>query len=76
MSDCTQCPHVVGDSFDRDCCFPDCSGGWEEVCKQLQAELQAEREKSVKLKQLLNAACWSCCDDSGAYYEFDGENGF
>jgi len=131
MSDCTQCPHVVGDSFDRDCCFPDCSGGWEEVCKQLQAELQeckerldqeldwdesqdgfktarkeyiatsklitgegfskiepitgeeyslfglvcnvlsalqADRAQSVKLKQLLDSACFPCCDGSGGSY--------
>ena len=26
MSKCTQCPHVVGDSYQRDCVFPDCIG--------------------------------------------------
>lgn len=26
MSKCTQCPHVVGDSYQRDCAFPDCMG--------------------------------------------------
>jgi len=26
MSKCKQCPHDVGDSYKRDCCFPDCMG--------------------------------------------------
>jgi hypothetical protein len=26
MSKCTQCPHIVGDSYQRDCAFPDCMG--------------------------------------------------
>ena len=26
MNDCKQCPHVIGDSYQRDCCFPDCIG--------------------------------------------------
>lgn len=30
MSECTQCPHKVGDSYERDCCFPDCMGWWIE----------------------------------------------
>jgi len=26
MADCTQCPHAVGDSYQRDCDFPHCMG--------------------------------------------------
>jgi hypothetical protein len=26
MAKCKQCPHAVGDSYQRDCCFPDCIG--------------------------------------------------
>ena len=26
MSECKQCPHVVGDSYQRDCAFPECIG--------------------------------------------------
>jgi len=33
LKQCTQCPHTVGDSDVRDCCFPDCVGGWEEAFK-------------------------------------------
>lgn len=29
--ECTQCPHVVGDIYERDCGFPDCIGGWEQA---------------------------------------------
>ena len=30
MSKCTQCPNVVGDSYQRDCAFPDCMGWYIE----------------------------------------------
>lgn len=26
MKDCKDCPHVIGDAYQRDCCFPDCIG--------------------------------------------------
>ena len=26
MSKCTQCPHVIVDSYERDCAFPECIG--------------------------------------------------
>ena len=26
MSNCKQCPHVIGDADERDCAFPDCIG--------------------------------------------------
>jgi hypothetical protein len=38
MAECTQCPHTVGDSYQRDCCFPDCVGGWEEAYKNISAK--------------------------------------
>jgi len=31
MTTYTQCPHTVGDDHERDCCFPNCEGGWEAV---------------------------------------------
>jgi len=44
MSECKQCPHVVGDSYQRDCAFPDCIGGWEEAYKILQSQCEVYRE--------------------------------
>ena len=26
MGECKQCPHVIGDIYERDCSFPDCIG--------------------------------------------------
>lgn len=34
MSKCTQCPSTIGDYTERDCGFPDCMGGWEEVYRE------------------------------------------
>jgi hypothetical protein len=41
---CKDCPHVIGDITERDCCFPDCVGGWESVYKSLQADNERLRE--------------------------------
>lgn len=38
MSECKQCPHAIGDSTERDCCFPDCIGGWEAAFKTVVAD--------------------------------------
>ena len=40
MSKCKDCPHIIGDTYQRDCCFPDCVGGWEKAYKDLSEELQ------------------------------------
>lgn len=44
MSKYTQCPYIVGDSHQRDCEFPDCSGGWEEVYKDAIKEITRLRD--------------------------------
>ena len=36
---CKTCPHIIGDTYDRDCCFPDCVGGWEKAYSTLLSEL-------------------------------------
>ena len=46
MSKCTQCPNVVGDSYQRDCVFPDCVGGWQAAYEDLVKEL-AETEQAL-----------------------------
>jgi len=45
MSECKQCPHVVGDTYQRDCAFPDCIGGWEEAYKQQVKKVQEQLQK-------------------------------
>ena len=51
---CTTCPHEVGDATERDCAFPDCSGGWEQAHLDSQdriAELEqqlAEKDKEIE----------------------------
>lgn len=32
---CTQCPHTVGDAYQRDCCFPDCCSGNPDAAAQI-----------------------------------------
>jgi len=53
---CTTCPHDVGDASERDCAFPDCSGGWEQVYLDSQeriAELEADNlEKDAEIERL------------------------
>ena len=53
---CTTCPHEVGDATDRDCAFPDCNGGWEQVYLDSQehiAELEQQLENlSTKVSKL------------------------
>lgn len=44
MSECPQCPHIVGDYTERDCGFPDCMGGWEEAYKNLSQQHQWRTE--------------------------------
>lgn len=71
MSKCTQCPHVVGDAYERDCAFPDCCGGWETVYKGMimditvaktggeewaRREIERLREELAALNEKINAA--------------------
>lgn len=37
--DCKDCPHKVGDASERDCCFPDCVGGWQTYAEHLEEQL-------------------------------------
>ena len=48
MMKCTTCPHEVGDATERDCAFPDCSGGWEQVHLDSQEQIaDLERQLAV-----------------------------
>ena len=53
---CTQCPHMVGDSYERDCGFPDCMGGWEEAYRDLRKELDASDAKLLAIVDALKIA--------------------
>jgi len=55
MSKCTQCPHAVGDSYQRDCAFPDCMGGWDEVYKDLANQFAELQARNVELNKKLLA---------------------
>lgn len=56
MSECTQCPHTVGDSYQRDCGFPDCVGGWEEAHKDLATKLQSAEKRGKELIEVIREA--------------------
>ena len=43
---CKDCPHIIGDTYQRDCCFPDCVGGWEKAYEDL-----AEENRQLKESQ-------------------------
>ena len=48
---CEECPHDVGDSYQRDCSFPDCSGGWEAVSKHQSEQIQSLTTRIAELEQ-------------------------
>ena len=43
---CDYCTHP-----DNDCCFPDCMGGWEKICKSQSATIKALQEENERLKR-------------------------
>ena len=51
--ECKECPHIVGDSFQRDCAFPECCGGWEAVFDELMEELIPLRELAKVIREVL-----------------------
>lgn len=52
--DCKDCPHVVGDATERDCCFPDCRGGWDAVYKAERARVESLEAILLELVELKN----------------------
>lgn len=53
---CTTCPNVVGDITERDCAFPDCSGGWEEVYLEERNDRLRLQARVIELERQLAKA--------------------
>lgn len=59
---CTQCPHEVGDSYQRDCAFPDCMGGWETAFRTVTSELRQQLTQARAVLKTISTHPTRCED--------------
>jgi hypothetical protein len=46
---CQSCPHEVGDTYQRDCAFPDCIGGWKQAYKLREESINKQIDEAFNL---------------------------